>query len=85
MYTQIYVCWQDPEAIDTLLENVDKALKHAIEVEEGIPLDTVTNFEAVSRDVKEKLIDLKNTPNRMENPVIYHLDVGESILICEPS
>lgn len=26
--------------------------------------------------IKEKLEDLRDTPNRLENPLIYHLDVG---------
>ena len=59
-----------------LIENVDKALKHAIEVEENIPMDKVLNFEEISNDVKAKLGELRDHPNRMENPIIYHLDVG---------
>jgi len=36
----------------------------------------VTNFEEVVSDIKEKLCDLRDTPARLENPIIYHLDVG---------
>ena len=36
----------------------------------------VTNFEEVVSDIKEKLSDLRDTPARLENPIIYHLDVG---------
>ena len=46
------------------------------QVEEKIPMDTVTNFEEVCNDVKKKLLNLRDTPNRLENPIIYHLDVG---------
>ncbi|XP_014243351.1 DNA polymerase epsilon catalytic subunit A [Cimex lectularius] len=65
-----------PEALNMLISNVDKALKHAIEVEENIPLNTVTNFDEISEDIKSKLSELRDTPCRMENPMIYHLDVG---------
>ena len=36
-----------PEAFQNLIDNVEKTLKHAIEVEEGIPIDLVTNFDEV--------------------------------------
>lgn len=64
-----------------LSENVEKALKHAIEEEEKIPMETVTNFEEIVADVKQKLAELRDTPLRMENPIIYHLDVGKVFLV----
>ena len=51
-------------------------MKHAIEVEEGIPLDLVTNFDEVCAEIKAKLQHMKDHPRRDENPLIYHLDVG---------
>ncbi|KAJ8897708.1 hypothetical protein PR048_003058 [Dryococelus australis] len=65
-----------PEAFDKLAEGVEEAMKHAIEVEEGIPFETVTNFEEVVVDIKTTLSELRNNPQRNERPVIYHLDVG---------
>lgn len=65
-----------PEAFDKLIASVERALSHAIEEEEKIPLSTVTNLAEIASDVKAKLVDLRDTPNRMENPIIYHLDVG---------
>ncbi|XP_048254478.1 DNA polymerase epsilon catalytic subunit A-like isoform X1 [Haliotis rufescens] len=65
-----------PEAFKTLIDSVERTMKHAIEVEEKIPLDTVTNFDEVCSDVVEKLEMLRDCPNRLENPIIYHLDVG---------
>lgn len=38
---------QNPAAFDFLLQRVEKTLGHAIEEEEGIPLDQVTNFQEV--------------------------------------
>lgn len=69
--------FQVPEAFDKLIASVERALSHAIEEEEKIPLSTVTNFEEITLDIKAKLADLRETPCRMENPIIYHLDVGE--------
>ncbi|CAH0728541.1 unnamed protein product, partial [Brenthis ino] len=65
-----------PSAIDKLMENTEKTMKHAIEVEEGIPLDLVTNFNEVCEEIKAKLQHMKDHPRRDENPLIYHLDVG---------
>lgn len=51
-------------------------MKFTLEVEEGIPLSDVTNYDEVAQEIREKLEDLRDTPNRLENPLIYHLDVG---------
>uniref|UniRef100_A0A670JRN3 DNA polymerase epsilon catalytic subunit n=1 Tax=Podarcis muralis TaxID=64176 RepID=A0A670JRN3_PODMU len=66
----------NPAAFDFLLQRVEKTLRHAIEEEEGIPLDQVTNFQEVCDEIKVKLNSLKEVPNRIECPLIYHLDVG---------
>ncbi len=68
---------QDPEALTKLMDTTEQALTHAIEVEEKIPLENVTNFDELVADVKNKLAELRDVPNRLENPVIYHLDVGK--------
>lgn len=59
-----------------LINNVDQAVTHAIEVEENIPLANVKNYDEIVADVKSKLAELRDVPNRLENPIIYHLDVG---------
>ncbi|XP_038229566.1 DNA polymerase epsilon catalytic subunit A isoform X2 [Dermochelys coriacea] len=66
----------NPVAFDFLLQRVEKTLRHAIEEEEGLPLDQVTNFQEVCDEIKVKLNCLKDIPNRIECPLIYHLDVG---------
>lgn len=58
------------------MDNVDRTIKFCVEVEEGIPLDQVINYDEVVEDIKTKLADLRDTPCRLENPLIYHLDVG---------
>lgn len=32
-------------------------------------------FQVIS-EIKDKLCELRDTPARLENPIIYHLDVG---------
>ncbi|KAH8310400.1 hypothetical protein KR044_001123, partial [Drosophila immigrans] len=66
----------DPQMVKQLMEHVDAVLKHAIEVEEGIPLAEVTNLEEVKQEILQALQGLHDIPNRLEQPVIYHLDVG---------
>lgn len=51
-------------------------MKFSIEVEEKIPLESVTNFDEVCTDIIERLSMLRDCPNRLENPIIYHLDVA---------
>jgi len=38
---------QVPEAFQTLISRVTETMKHALEVEEKVPLDQVTNFNEV--------------------------------------
>uniref|UniRef100_A0A3P8WLR8 DNA polymerase epsilon catalytic subunit n=1 Tax=Cynoglossus semilaevis TaxID=244447 RepID=A0A3P8WLR8_CYNSE len=66
----------NPAAFDFLLQRVERTMRHAIEEEEKVPLEQVTNFSEVCDDIKKKLISLKEVPNRIECPLIYHLDVG---------
>ncbi|EXJ93729.1 DNA polymerase epsilon catalytic subunit A [Capronia coronata CBS 617.96] len=66
----------DPTAIDELLRDLDAALKFCITVEEKKSLDDVMNYEEVRAQISEKLVSLKETPNRNERPLIYHLDVA---------
>ncbi|KAM9259918.1 LOW QUALITY PROTEIN: DNA polymerase epsilon catalytic subunit A [Cariama cristata] len=66
----------NPAAFDFLVQHVEKTLRHAIEEEEGLPLDEVINFQEVCEEIKAKLNSLKDVPNRIECPLIYHLDVG---------
>ncbi|CAH4036854.1 unnamed protein product [Pieris brassicae] len=65
-----------PSAVDKLIENIEKTMKHAIEVEEGIPLELVDNFDEICGEIKAKLQHMRDHPRRDENPLIYHLDVG---------
>ncbi|XP_043835295.1 DNA polymerase epsilon catalytic subunit A [Dromiciops gliroides] len=66
----------NPTAFDFLLQRVEKTMRHAIEEEENVPIEQVTNFQEVCDEIKNKLTSLKDVPNRIECPLIYHLDVG---------
>lgn len=66
----------DPAAIDELIKELDNALKFSIVVEEKKSLDDIENYEEVKGQILERLNQLKETPNRKEKPLIYHLDVA---------
>ena len=65
-----------PAACQKLIDGIEEAMQHAIVKEEGVPLETVLNFDEVCEQIRSKLVDLRDNPNRYENPLIYHLDVG---------
>ncbi|KAK4641731.1 DNA polymerase epsilon catalytic subunit [Podospora bellae-mahoneyi] len=66
----------DTGAVDELLRDLDAALKFSITVEEKKSMDDITNYDEVKEQIVAKLMNLKETPNRLENPLIYHLDVA---------
>ncbi|RYP81001.1 hypothetical protein DL769_002181 [Monosporascus sp. CRB-8-3] len=66
----------DPTAIDELLSDLDSALKFSITVEEKKSMDDIENYEEVKEQIASRLRQLKETPNRSERPLIYHLDVA---------
>ncbi|KAL7797281.1 DUF1744 domain-containing protein [Trichoderma ceciliae] len=66
----------DPGAVDELLRDLDNALSFVITVEEKKSLDDITNYDEVKQQIMSKLESLKETPNRNERPLIYHLDVA---------
>ncbi|KAF2685905.1 DUF1744-domain-containing protein [Lentithecium fluviatile CBS 122367] len=66
----------DTKAIDELLHDLDAALQFSITVEEKKKMEDVTNYEEVKAQIADRLMQLKETPNRNERPLIYHLDVA---------
>ena len=66
----------DPGAIDELIENLDRDLKFAIEVEGGKKLESVVDYGEQKQKIIDQLLDLKARPRREEKPYIYHLDVA---------
>ncbi|XP_076662564.1 DNA polymerase epsilon catalytic subunit 1 [Halictus rubicundus] len=65
-----------PSAVEQLINGIENALTYALQEEEKVPMEMVTNFDEVVQEIRGKLESLRNQPLRLENPVIYHLDVG---------
>lgn len=65
-----------PSALQQLIDNIDRDIAFAMEVEHGIPRTDATNYDDVKQAIVEKLEMLRDSPHREEFPVIYHLDVG---------
>lgn len=65
-----------PETAQKLIDDLDAALKFSIEVEGKLSMDDVTNYEEVKAAIIAPLADLRDRPNRLDNPIIYHLDVA---------
>lgn len=65
-----------PSAFQQLLDHIDRDLTFAIEVEHGLQRSDIANYDAVKQYIVERLEMLRDSPNRFESPVIYHLDVG---------
>ena len=45
--SHVCVCVQVPEAFQMLIDSVERTMRHAIEEEEKVPFDQVTNFSEV--------------------------------------
>lgn len=66
----------DAGAVDELLRDLDAALRFVITIEEKKSMDDVENYDEVKEQIIARLLKLKETPNRHERPLIYHLDVA---------
>ncbi|OQV25773.1 DNA polymerase epsilon catalytic subunit A [Hypsibius exemplaris] len=65
-----------PDGVQTLIDNIERTVRHAIVEEEKIELASVTNLPEIVAAITEKLVELRDHPMRNENPLIYHLDVA---------
>uniref|UniRef100_A0A915L7P5 DNA polymerase epsilon catalytic subunit n=1 Tax=Romanomermis culicivorax TaxID=13658 RepID=A0A915L7P5_ROMCU len=65
----------DPDVLKRLVGELPRTLRYSVEME-GISYEAITNFEEKCEEVKQMLQNLIDFPNRLENPIIYHLDVG---------
>ncbi|XP_076954659.1 DNA polymerase epsilon catalytic subunit A-like [Bidens hawaiensis] len=66
----------DSSAFKQLIENLDRDLHYAIEVEGKMDIKEVSNYDEVKNAIMDKLIALRDEPTREECPLIYHLDVA---------
>ncbi|GMK56709.1 hypothetical protein CspeluHIS016_0305490 [Cutaneotrichosporon spelunceum] len=65
-----------PSAMQQLLDELDDALRFALEEEGKIKLEDVENYDEVKAQIAAKLEHLRDEPNRFDPPLIYHLDVA---------
>ncbi len=65
-----------PNALQGLIDHIDRDLSFAVEVEAGIERMDIVNYDEVKGAIVEKLEMLRDAPVRMEEPRIIHLDVG---------
>ena len=61
---------------DLSIDQVDRDLCFALEIEHGIQRSEVANYDDVKSAIVERLEMLRDTPERDEAPTIYHLDVA---------
>ncbi|CBZ30989.1 DNA polymerase epsilon catalytic subunit,putative [Leishmania mexicana MHOM/GT/2001/U1103] len=66
----------NPDTYQSLMDDVDEALRFTLEVENGVKVEEVTNLKEVRAAVLAKLTNLRDRPHQQEKPFIYHLDVG---------
>lgn len=66
----------DTTAVDEILGDLDDALKFSIEIENKKKLEDVENYNEVKQSITDALLQLKQTPDREEPPLIYHVDVA---------
>ena len=64
------------DAFQELIDNIDRDLTFALEVEHGMERADMSNYDHVRQQIVEQLEMLRDNPARTENPRIYHLDVG---------
>ncbi|KAF7310481.1 DNA polymerase epsilon catalytic subunit [Mycena chlorophos] len=65
-----------PEAVQQLIDELDAALTFCIVEESHASLDQVTNYDEVKGEIQRMLEVMRDDPIRMDNPLIYHLDVA---------
>ncbi|GAA5871954.1 hypothetical protein JCM8547_006199 [Rhodosporidiobolus lusitaniae] len=67
-----------PSAIQGLIDDLDDALKFALEKEgsKPVPLEDVENYDEVKDEITRQLEALRDEPLRQDTPLIYHLDVA---------
>nr|ASF90262.1 hypothetical protein SPAR03885 [Bartheletia paradoxa] len=65
-----------PSAVQQLIDELDPALKFAIEVEGEQKMENVTNYDEVKTGIQTALEEMRDKPVRLDTPLIYHLDVA---------
>ncbi|KAI0635175.1 DUF1744-domain-containing protein [Trametes polyzona] len=66
----------EPPAVQKLIDELDAALTFCIVEESKASLEAVTNYDEVKAEIQSKLEEMRDNPQRMDHPLIYHLDVA---------
>lgn len=65
-----------PEKCQQFIDEVDEILRYTIEDEKQSKVDELSNYEEIREEIVEALKKFIETPQRHENPLIYHVDVA---------
>ncbi|KAJ3352743.1 DNA polymerase epsilon catalytic subunit [Entophlyctis luteolus] len=65
-----------PSAYQKLIDEIDQALEFSIVVEHNLKMDDVMNLDEVRSSIISRLSNLRDEPNKLRLPLIYHLDVA---------
>ena len=66
----------NPEGYQQLIDSIDQDLEYAINHDASWKVEDVENYDAVRNEIVSSLQNLRDMPNREEEPLIYHLDVA---------
>eukprot|EP00127_Corallochytrium_limacisporum_P003547 Clim_evm30s150 gene=Clim_evmTU30s150 len=66
----------DRDTVERLIDEVEETLVHCCKTEMGVEEHEITNLQEAVKEVVAPLQEFCKEPNRKENPLIYHLDVG---------
>ncbi|KAI0946543.1 hypothetical protein AcW1_009982 [Taiwanofungus camphoratus] len=66
----------EPSAVQKLIDELDAALTFCIVEESKSSLENVTNYDEIKNQIQLALEEIRDHPQRMDKPLIYHLDVA---------
>ena len=73
----LYLCFRRADdLLLKLMDDLDSALTFCIVKESKSSMDQVTNYEEVKAEIQSALEIMRDNPRRIDNPLIYHLDVA---------
>lgn len=66
----------EPAAVQKLIDELDAALTFCLVEESKASLESVANYDEVKAQIQVALEEMRDNPLRMDEPLIYHLDVA---------
>ncbi|CAL1710904.1 unnamed protein product [Somion occarium] len=65
-----------PDAVQKLIDELDHALTFCLVEESKSCLEDVINYDDVKAQIQSALEEMRDNPQRVDKPLIYHLDVA---------